>query len=91
MNSIKTKSNKFSLIEGKAIAGVVFVPSNGHFIVYVAWEWPRQANEGFFAIVQSSGHVRHFTLNQKTINHVADYGSDVTHLKEVRKLFPTLF
>jgi hypothetical protein len=89
MNSIKTKSNQYSLVNGKAIAGVVLVPEAGHFRAYVAWEWEERAKEKCFAIIESSHLVGHFT--QEWINTVADYGTDVTHKKEVRKLFPHLF
>lgn len=36
MDSIKTKSNNYSLINNKAIGGIVIVPENGLFRVYIA-------------------------------------------------------
>jgi len=91
MNSIKTKSTNYSLVNGKAIAGVVFVPHEGHFIVYVAWEWEDQAAQKFFAIIQSPYLLGNDTLSGETIDMVASYGTDVTHKKDIQKLFPQLF
>ena len=38
MNSLKTKSKNYSLVNGKGIAGLVLVPKDGLFQFYVAWE-----------------------------------------------------
>lgn len=89
MNSQKTKSNNYSLVAGKAIGGVVLIPANGHFNMYVAWEWEDQAKKKFFAITESI--IGNDTLDSGSINNIADYGNDVTHKKEIQKLFPQLF
>jgi hypothetical protein len=89
MNSIKTKSSNYSLRNSKAIAGVVLVPKEGHFVGYVAWEWEDQAQKKIFAITESAYLVGNF--DYEWINNIADYGNDVTHKKEVQKLFPHLF
>jgi hypothetical protein len=78
-------------VQGKAIAGVVMVPKDGYFMVYVAWEWEEQAKQKFFAITESRHLIGNDTLTAETINMVADYGNDVTHKKEIQKLFPQLF
>jgi hypothetical protein len=91
MDSLKTKSDNYSLVAGKAIGGVVLVPEGGHFNMYVAWEWEDQAENKFFAIVECPHLIGNDTLNSETINNVANYGTDVTHKKEVQKLFPQLF
>ena len=91
MNSINTKSKKSSLVNGKAIGGVVLVPKNGHFNVYVAWEWEDQAQKKFFAIIEAPHLIENDTLTSETINTIADYGIDVTHDLNVRKHFPGLF
>lgn len=91
MDSIKTKSKNFSIINGKAIGGVVFVPKDGHFTVYVAWEWIDQAEQKNFAIIESPHLIGNDTLTSETINNIADYGSDVTRDKNVQKFFPSLF
>ena len=91
MNSLKTKTKNYSLVNGKAIAGVVLIPKDGYFMAYVAWEWIEQANEKFFAIIESAHLVGNDTITSETINWVADYGHDVTHKKEIQKLFPQLF
>ncbi len=89
MESIKTKSNNYKLINGKAIAGIVLIPKNGQFIGYVAWEWETQAKQHQFAIIESASNIN--PLNSNWIDNIADYGNDVTHKKEIRKLFPQLF
>lgn len=91
MNSVKTKSNNYSKVGGKAIAGVVLVPENGHFNVYVAWEWEDQAENSHFAIIESPHLVGNDTFTSETINNIADYGRDVTSDKNIRKHFPNLF
>lgn len=89
MNSIKTKSNKYIKIGHRAIAGVVLVPKAGHFIGYVAWEWENEAKKKNFAIIESAHLIGHF--NSDWIDNIADYGNDVTHKKDIQKLFPHLF
>ncbi len=89
MNSIKTKSNNYTLVNGKAIAGVVLVPKADHFIGYVAWEWEDEAKMKKFAIIESSHLIGYF--DSDWIDKIADYGNDVTHKKEIQKLFPQLF
>jgi hypothetical protein len=89
MDSIKTKSNNYSLINNKAIGGIVIVPENALFRVYIAWEWEDQAKEKFFAIIKSNNLVNDF--NGNWIDNISDFGIDVTDKIEVRKLFPTLF
>ena len=91
MNSIKTKSNNYSRVAGKAIGGVVLIPENGHFNSYVAWEWEDQAQNKYFAIIQAPHLIGNDTLNSETINNIADYGKDVTDDENVRKHFPNLF
>lgn len=90
MNSIKTKSTSYSLVNGKAVGGVVIEPIVTGWMVYVAWEWPAPASDGFFAIVGAAVENTAFSMNE-LINHVADYGRDVTHIEEIRALFPQLF
>lgn len=89
MNSIKTKSKNYSLVDSKAIAGLVLIPKDGYFMGYVAWEWESQAQEKFFAIIESPHLIGNVT--SETINYIADYGNDVSHKKEIQKLFPQLF
>lgn len=91
MNSIQTKSNNYSLIRGKAVGGVVFVPHQGHFKVYVAWEWEDQAKKRQFAIIEAPHTIGNDMLSGETIDNIANYGRDVTHDKAVRKHFPNLF
>lgn len=90
MNSIKTKSNNYTLVNGKAVAGVVIMPSAGCWAVVVAWEWADQADRRFFALVELTVEITAFTMEQ-LVDHVADYGMDVTHLQRCRDLFPNLF
>ena len=91
MNSIKTKSNNYSRVGGKAIGGVVLVPENGYFNAYVAWEWEDQAQNSCFAIIEAPHLIGNDTLTSETISNIADYGNDVTHDENVRKHFPNLF
>lgn len=91
MNSLKTKSNNFSLVKGKAIAGFLLIPKDDYFMGYVAWEWEDQAEKKFFAIIESKHLIGNDTLTSETINWIADYGNDVTDRKEIQKLFPHLF
>ncbi len=91
MNSIKTKSQNYSLVNGKAVGGVVLIPKNGHFTVYVAWEWEGEAQKGIFAIVEAPEVIGNDVLSPETINNIADYGRDVTDDKKIRKHFPMLF
>jgi hypothetical protein len=90
MDSIKTKSNDYSRINGKAIAGIVLIPEKGQFRAYVAWEWEDQAIQGNFAIIESQTLIDKENIAE-TINNIADYGNDVTHKKEIQKLFGKLF
>lgn len=90
MNSLKTKSDNYTLIDDKAIAGVVLVPIGNTFTIYVAWEWEIPAKNKFFAIVKCDL----IPYNQDIrglISRSANYGFDVTHDIEARKLFPLLF
>ncbi len=43
-----------------------------------------------FAISGSAVELTNFNYNS-LVNHVADYGMDVTSVKEIRRLFPTIF
>lgn len=90
MDSIKTKSKDYSMVKGKAISGIVLIPEKTHFRAYVAWEWEDQAIQGNFAIVESNDLIDKSNLAE-TINNIADYGTDVTHKPEIRKLFGKLF
>lgn len=90
MDSVKTNSDKYALVEGKAIAGVVLVPDGHTFIIYVAWEWENMARKKFFAITKSFVPLESYVL-QFLITNTADYGTDVTNDLEARKLFPLLF
>lgn len=91
MNSIKFKSKpKYSLNGGKAIAQVVILPEDGHFRIYVAWEWEYMAKKEFFAIVKSTTLYRHSFLPE-LINEVANHGTDITDTPEAKKLFHNLF
>lgn len=89
MNSFRTKTNNYSIVNGKAIAGIVLVPKSGHFIGYVAWEWEDQAKLKNFAIIESNDLIGNF--DSDWIDKIADRGNDVTHKKEIQKLFPQLF
>ncbi len=91
MNSLKTKSKNFSIVNGKAIGGLVLIPKDGYFQAYVAWEWQEPAKEKFFAIIEAPHLIGNDTLNSETINWIADYGNDVTLNKEIQELFPHLF
>lgn len=89
MDSVKTNSDKYILVEGKAVAGVVLVPDKNFFVVYVAWEWENQAKKKIFGITKRESYVfAHFSA---VIHRAADYGTDVTNDPEARKLFPLLF
>lgn len=90
MNSIKTKSKNYTIVSDKAIGGVIIEPTASGWMVYVAWEWPAPASDGFFAIVAAAVENTAFGM-EELVNHVADYGRDVTHIPEIRKLFPKLF
>lgn len=91
MNSLKTKSNNYNLINDKAVAGVVInAVENDAWAVYVAWEWPGMATDKFFAIAHAIVDNTSFNLPQ-LIDHVADYGHDVTLSHSAKKLFPQLF
>ncbi len=91
MNSIKTKTKQYTLINNKAIAGVLITPTvNNSLMVYVVWECLNQAENYFFAISGSAVELTNFNYNS-LVNHVADYGMDVTSVKEIRRLFPTIF
>lgn len=90
MNSIKTKSNDYKLMNGKAVAGVVMTPGVGCWEVVVAWEWPDQARQGFFALIELKMDLNPLPM-ELIIDYVADYGVDVTHLQRCRDLFPNLF
>lgn len=90
MNSIKTKTKNYAMVKNKAIAGIVLVPEKGQFRAYIAWEWEDQAMQGNFAIVESTGTIDKANISE-FVNNVADYGNDVTHKPEVRKLFGKLF
>lgn len=91
MNSVKTKNKNYSLVKGKAIAGVVLIPCNGHFMAYVAWEWQNQADKKHFAIIESPHIIGNDVIDSETINNIADYGNDVTDDISIRKHFPNLF
>lgn len=90
MNSVKTNSNKYSTIRGKAIAAIMLVPEKGQFRAYVAWETEEQAIQGRFAIIESQTLLNKENLAE-TVSNIADYGNDVTHKLEIRKLFGNLF
>ena len=91
MNSIKTKTKKYTLINNKAIAGVLITPTaNNSLMVYVVWEQVKQAEDYIFAISGAAVEHTKFSYNN-LIDYVADYGMDVTHIKEIRQLFPTIF
>lgn len=89
MDSIKTKTDNYSIVNGKAVAGVVLVPKAGGFIGYVAWEWEEEAKKKNFAIVESNHIIGYF--DSEWIDKIADYGNDVTHKEEIRNMFPQLF
>lgn len=91
MKSLKTKTNNYTLVKSKAIAGFVLIPVNGHFMGYVAWEWEDVAKQKFFAIIEAPYLIGNDTLTSETINWIADYGNDVTFDLEAQKLFPQLF
>lgn len=91
MNSTKTKTNHYTVLMGKAIGGVAIVPFENGFKIYVAWEWVDQAEEKFFAICYSELPATNMGKLDNIIHLVADYGFDVTHLKESRDLFPLIF
>lgn len=91
MNSIKTKTNNYSIGNAKAIAGIVLIPENGKFRGYVAWEWEDEAKGGFFSITESLNLFTYYDIDYTLTDKIADFGRDVTHLSSARKLFPTIF
>ena len=90
MNSVKTKSKNYTRVKGKAIGGIILLPENGQFRAYIAWEWEDQAIQGNFALIESNELVDKENIVE-FVNNVADYGNDVTHKPEIRKLFSNLF
>ena len=79
------------MIKNKAIAGIVIIPAEkGQFRMYVAWEWEDQAMRGNFAVIESPSYINKDNIAD-AVNNVADYGTDVTHKEEIRKLFGNLF
>lgn len=58
--------------------------------MFVAWEWEAQARQGNFAIIESPSYIDKANIAD-AVNNVADYGTDVTHKEEIRKLFGNLF
>lgn len=89
MNSTKTKSNRHTMVSGKAIGGVVLRPEGGLFRIYVAWEWRDQALQGFFAVCKSSG--LYSNASAEAINEAADYGTDITGTEEAKDLFHHIY
>lgn len=90
MNSVKTKSTEYTLLQDKAIGGFIVEPTETGWMFYVAWEWPDMASQGYFAIVALAVEDTDFKIRD-VLNIVADYGKDVTHIKEIRTKFPQLF
>ena len=90
MNSVKTKSKNYTRVKGKAIGGIILLPENGQFRAYIAWEWEDQAIQGNFALIESNELIDKENISE-FVNNVADYGNDVTHKPEIRKLFSNLF
>lgn len=78
------------MVGHRAIAGISIIPAGkDYFDVYVAWENLPAAKEGFFSIVQK--RIKDCVFTPSIISHVADYGIDVTHIPDAKKLFPNLF
>lgn len=91
MNSQKTKTKEYTLVNGKAVAGVVIEAYfNDSWAVTVAWEWPMIAEDGFFALTHLVIENTDFNKNEM-IAQVADYGIDVSHIEKFQKKFPKLF
>lgn len=91
MRSKKTKTNEYSLLEGKAITQVGLLAEGGGFRVYVAWEWENMAQRGFFGIIKSDKIYGSKTITHEIISEVADYGHDITDTPEAKSLFSNLF
>lgn len=89
MNSIKSKTKNFLIIENKAIAQVVALPEGDMFRIYVAWEWLDEAKKGFFAVCKSTNLF--MDLSRGSINYAADYGTDITGSEEANRLFGNMF
>lgn len=78
--------------DGKCVAAVVVVPEkqfNKKFgeslVIMIAWEWESMAKLGHFKCYKDFGR----TINQDTIDDVADYGKRMTD-EEIKKWFPFL-
>ena len=89
MDSVKTKAKKYTLVNAKAVAGIVLIPENGQFRAYVAWEWEDQADKKVFAICKS--RQLYESVEIENILETADYGWDITHTDEAKKLFANIF
>lgn len=90
MDSVKTKTNRYQILNKKAITQVAVVAGVIGFKVYVAWEWPEMADKSFFAIVTLNACIKSFPTVED-IDYVANFGVDVTHTDEARKVFANLF
>ena len=89
MDSVKTKAASYSMLDDKAIAQIVAMPEKGKFRIYVAWEWQEMADKKVFAICKS--RQLYESVEIENILETADYGWDITHTDEAKKLFANIF
>ncbi|MFA6924690.1 MAG: hypothetical protein WC223_10625 [Bacteroidales bacterium] len=86
MDGLKTTAESFVRNDyDKCIAGVVAIPENDKFRIYVAWGWESMAKKQHFAFSRSRETYK--IVNDSIIEKTANYGYEMYNETEIKKLF----
>jgi len=89
MNSKKIKAKELLTKQGECIAAIVALPERNKIRLYVAWENERAAKDGFMGFFKARDLIE--LITPEAINETKDYGVDIAHLPECKKIFKALF
>lgn len=86
------KTNTESFVKNnydKCIAGVVAIPENKMFRIYVAWNWEKKAEQQLFVFSKSREIYK--TVTDENIERTANYGIELKDKNEINKIFSWLY
>lgn len=90
MISNKIKSKAFVKEEsGHCIAGVVAMPENNGYRIYVAWEWESVAERQVYGFAKARDLVK--SITPEAITETAKIGWDIGGTAEAKKIFKFLY
>jgi|GEM_PF-5005119 len=89
MKSLKIKNRNFVKTQDRhCIAAIIALPEQGKWRIYVAWENPKAAQQGFMGFFKSDALFQ--TVDKESIHLTMDFGIDIGHTDEAKRVFKSI-